>query len=661
MSATHRVVIVRVVRLGVVGLITLSLVQAVLAGTALDTSFNGIGYVITNLSDAAEEAHAVIVQPDGNIIAAGYTDSGSGRDFLLLRYASTGSPDISFGTGGVVTTALGPGDDVINTIALQANGNIIVAGTTFSGTRTVFAVARYISTTGDLDTSFGAGGIVTTSLSSGNDVARAVAVQADGKIVVGGDADANFAAVRYNSTGTLDTEFGTNGHVIPTIGQHDLANAVLIQPDGKIVLAGHSDTGSTDDFAVARYTISGTLDTSFSFDGKVTTNFTVGSNDFALAAAQQIDGKIVLAGYAGSGANGEFALARYTISGTLDSAFGNAGLITTTIGPNVDEAHGVVVQPTGKIVAGGFSRQSGNDFAVARYLPDGTLDGSFSAGGIDLSDLQNSADDLGYALALQPDNLIILAGSSDNGTGTGLDVAVARYLSPNQAPTVSGFTKSGLENSTIGFASADFTVHFSDQDSDAMAQIMLTSLPTSGTLMLNTVPVAINQEILTAQLGNLSYTPDQYFFGADAFTWNGFDGIEYAAADATVTLTVAFVNQPPSFTKGADQSTRVGSGAQTVAGWATDISAGPANEASQTLTFTLMTSDDALFNALPALNTLSGDLTYTPATNHWGTATVTVTLKDSGGTANGGGDTATPQIFSITIAPYRLYLPLILR
>ena len=641
--------------------------QVIAAPGDLDLSFGTIGYVITDINNGNEQANAVAVQADGMIIAAGYTGS-AGQDFALLRYTDTGSPDTSFGTNGQVITPIGAGNSTINAIALQPDGNIVVAGTSTNGTKTIFTVARYISTTGALDSSFGTGGVVTTSLSTGNDTANAIALQSDGKIVVAGnagDVNAKFAVTRYTITGTLDTSFHGTGIVTTTVGAFDIAHAVAIQPgDGKIVVAGESDQGGVNAFAVARYNTNGSLDTTFHTNGIATSSFG-NLNTFALATALQPDGKIVLAGYTSSGAT-DFALARYTSNGNLDTTFSATGMISTTFGAGADEAHALVIQPTGKIVAVGFSNQGAthkNDFAVARYLSNGTLDATFGTGGQVLTDLQTNADDLAYAAALDASNRIVVAGTSDNGTATNFDIAVARYLSPSQPPTVSDFTKNGFENSTVTFTATDFITHFNSLDGNVMSKIQITSLPVSGTLNLSTTAVVLNQEIPIAQLGNLTYVPDPYFFGTDAFNWNGFDGVNYATVGATVTLNIAFVNQPPSFTKGPDVAVFENSDLYTATNWATNVMPGPANEASQVLTFTLTTNNPSLFAVQPAISIsgTDGTLIFMPAASQYGTATVTATLKDSGGTANGGVDTSIPQTFTIAIKQYQVFLPQVQR
>src|SRR5262249_30791287 len=148
--------------------------------------------------------------------------------------------------------------------------------------------------------------------------------------------------------------------------------------------------------------------------------------------------------------------------------------------------------------------------------------------------------------------------------------------------------------------------------------------------------------------GSFTYVPDPLFSGTDRFTCQANDGAE-DSEPATVTLTVHFVNAAPSFTTGADQTVDEDAGAQTVTGWASGISAGPANEAGQQLTFLVTTNNDALFAVAPAIDPATGTLTYTPAADANGTATVTVRLHDDGGTAHGGQDTSAAQTFTITV------------
>lgn len=221
----------------------------------------------------------------------------------------------------------------------------------------------------------------------------------------------------------------------------------------------------------------------------------------------------------------------------------------------------------------------------------------------------------------------------------------------NQAPVVSDFGKSVAEDNPLTFAAADFSAHFSDADAeDALQAVKITALPNHGSLKLSGTGVTVDQEVSAAQLINLTYQGDEEFNGSDSFAWNGSDGLAYAAAAAAVSLTVTPVNDPPSFTAGSNEAVDEDGGPQTVSGWATDISAGPSNESGQTLTFQVTGNDNpSLFAAGPAVDPGTGALTYTPAANASGSATIAVKLHDAGGTANNGQDASDEQEFTITV------------
>ena len=349
------------------------------ANGSLDDSFSGDGMHAEDIH--ANDIHAndivpgqddlatsVAIQEDDMIVVAGYSSNGTDNDFVLTRYTSLGALDTSFGAGGKVITDIVPGqDDLATSVAIQATGEIIVAGYSSNGTDNDFVLARYTSL-GALDTSFGAGGKVITDIVPGqDDLATSVAIQATGEIIVAGyssnGTDNDFVLARYTSLGALDTSFGAGGKVITDIGagSNDIANSVVIQDGGEIVVAGSSD----NDFALARYTTAGVLDT-FGIDGKVTTDIGA-STDTAYSVVIQADGKIVAAGTSfNSGSNFDFALTRYTSAGVLDTSFGAGGKVITAIGTGSnEEAHAVAIQDQ-KIVAAGFA---GDDFALVRYLP----------------------------------------------------------------------------------------------------------------------------------------------------------------------------------------------------------------------------------------------------------------------------------------------------
>ena len=305
----------------------------------LDTSFDTDGKVSTPILSGADEANSVVLQSDGKIVAAGSSYNGSNYDFAVVRYNTDGSLDTTFGTGGKVTTSIGSDPDVANSVVLQSDGKIVAAGYSHNGSNFDFAIVRY-NTNGSLDTTFDADGKQTTSIGSGTDGANSAVLQSDGKIVAAGyshnGTNTDFAVVRYNTDGSLDTTFDTDGKQTTAIGSGtEVANSVVLQGDGKIVAAGYSHNGTNTDFAVVRYNTDGSLDTTFDTDGKQTTAIGSGT-EVANSVVLQGDGKIVAAGYSHNGTNEDFAVVRYSANvsdapGSNDSGSTTASVTTPTI------------------------------------------------------------------------------------------------------------------------------------------------------------------------------------------------------------------------------------------------------------------------------------------------------------------------------------------
>jgi len=417
----------------------------------LDTTFSGDGKETTAIGSGTDTAWSVVLQSDGKIVAAGYSFNGSNDDFAVVRYNTNGSLDTTFDTDGIVTTAIGSGTDTAYSVVLQSDGKIVVAGRSSNGSNYDFAVVRY-NTNGSLDTTFDTDGIVTTAIGSGTDIAYSVVLQSDGKIVAAGysriGSNNDFAVVRYNTNGSLDTTFDTDGIVTTAIGSGtDIAYSVVLQSDGKIVAAGHARFGN-DDFAVVRYNTNGLLDTTFSGDGIVTTAIGSGT-DGAYSVKLQSDGKIVAAGYSNNGINNDFAVVRYNTDGSLDTTFDTDGIVTTAIGLGDDIAHSVVLQSDGKIVAAGYSDNGSYfDFAVVRYTTNGSLDTTFDTDGI-VTTAIGSVDDVAYSVKLQSDGKIVATGYSYNGSNH--DFAVVRYNTNGSLDTT--FDTDGKVTTAIGSGS----------------------------------------------------------------------------------------------------------------------------------------------------------------------------------------------------------------
>jgi uncharacterized delta-60 repeat protein len=319
------------------------------------------------LGSGNDYGRAVALQSDGKIVVAGSSHNGSTDDFAVARYNHNGSLDTTFDSDGKVTTAISSFNEGAYAVALQSDGKIIAAGYSNGA----FALVRY-NNNGSLDTTFDNDGKVTTAIGSG-DLGFAVALQPDGKIVVAGASfngiEDDFALARYKSNGSLDTTFDSDGKVTTHFGSVDNGRALAIQPDGKIVVAGFTVKSMTNnDFALARYNSNGSLDTTFDTDGKVTSEF--GNSENALAMALQSDGKIIVAGtsYNNSSGEGDFILTRYNSNASLDTTFDTDGIVTTSIGNEYDFGRAVAIQADGKIiVAGEVIDGTQDDFALVRY------------------------------------------------------------------------------------------------------------------------------------------------------------------------------------------------------------------------------------------------------------------------------------------------------
>lgn len=385
----------------------------------LDTSFSGDGKVTTNFTGGDDFAWDVALQSDGKIVAAGRA-AGSGGRFALARYNANGSLDTTFSGDGRVTTNFTSGDDVATSVAIQPDGKIVAAGVV-AGSGGRFALARY-NTDGSLDPAFSGDGKVATNFGPGLDFPWGVEIQPDGKIVAAGGATGQggrIALARYNPDGSLDTTFSGDGKLTTNFTKlHDVAFGLAIQGDGKMVAAGSAYDGAL--FALVRYNADGSLDPTFSGDGKVTTNITL-SDDIATGVAIQADGKIAAAGLAYNG--GRFALARYNANGSLDPSFSGDGKLTTNFTRGSDLAWDLAIQSNGKLVAAGFAN-NGAQFALARYNTNGSLDATFSGDGKLTTNFTSGAD-VALGVAIQADGRIVAAGRAG---GSGGRLALARYL-----------------------------------------------------------------------------------------------------------------------------------------------------------------------------------------------------------------------------------------
>lgn len=385
----------------------------------LDNTFDGDGKLTTDFASSDDYAGSLVIQDDDKILVAGYSFLDNTQHFSIARFNANGDPDNSFNTDGRLIGNFRQGNTMFTSTAIQADGKIVTAGVTWNGLDYDYAVARY-NVNGSLDNTFNGDGKEVTDFSAQQDNANAVAIQKDGKIIVAGISSSKFSVARYNANGSLDNTFNGNGKLIISLGFSDICNAVAVQNDGKILVSGYTFIDENFDsayFAIVRLNSNGTFDDTFSDDGKQLTEFE-SSPSFASSLAIQPDGKIIQAGRAVLNSRSNFALVRYNINGSLDTSFSHDGQQTSVFGGGGYYGNAVIVQPDGKIVVGGYNEASGgssSSFAVARYTTNGDLDISFNNVGFNITPVGPHFN-FGNSAALNTDGRIGVGGTNDNFT-----------------------------------------------------------------------------------------------------------------------------------------------------------------------------------------------------------------------------------------------------
>lgn len=368
--------------------------------------------------------------PTTVVVKATAEGAVASTEMTVTVYGPPGSLDTSFG-GGKLMIPAGIGDDYANALAVQADGKLVIAG---RGAEHLgdFALIR-LDRDGELDPTFGTGGRVLTDFAGASETINAIAIQPDGKIVVAGTTAGSgtsndFAVARYLTDGTLDPSFGTGGKVVTALGSDsDTAYALLIQPDGKIVVGGDSNRGSSSsglDFALVRYTAAGALDPTFDTDGIVLTPIAAngGRDSIYALALHEVDGeqRIVAAG-----GEGDFTVARYRPDGALDVSFDTDGKAHNLFGSTIGAARAVTITSSGAIVLAGHSH---HDFALAQLTMDGDLDGLFGTGGKVLTQVTTTNWDEAQAIAVDTAGKLLVAGWAYEGNSSAGNFVVARYL-----------------------------------------------------------------------------------------------------------------------------------------------------------------------------------------------------------------------------------------
>ncbi|HEY7425012.1 MAG TPA: hypothetical protein VH682_12345 [Gemmataceae bacterium] len=522
----------------------------------LDPTFGaGAGYVLAPFSNV-DGVNAVAVQSNGQIVTADVIG--------VARYNADGSVDTSFGTGGLAAPNSKSFNDGGSVVAIQSDGKILTGGFGRTNHGVDYSYLARYNANGTVDTTFGSNGEVVIPQAG----LTSIAVQTDGKILVGGGT----TLARYNANGTLDTTFG-NGGELTNLPFHGVANT-LIQPDGKIVLAGivNDPVGNMRAIGVARFNTDGTIDTSFGNGGEVITDVGIGVGAIGRVALQA-DGKIVVSGIASiTSGPGEPCLVRYNADGTLDTTFGSSGtgidIVPLPAGySEVAAATSIGVQSDGKIVVAVQPGAPGVWGAV-RVNADGSLDTSYgNDGGWATVQIGYRSNEL--ASALQPDGRLLLAGAERPTQSSTPNYATLIRLTTDPTPTAAStlrvtgfptlnnagiagsFTVTALDangNRATGYTG---TVHFTSSDPNALlpadytftaddngAHTFTATLNTAGTQSLTATDTATAS--ITGSQSGITVTPAS--LPATTLSVSGFPATTTAGVAATLTVTAEDAN-----------------------------------------------------------------------------------------------------------------------
>jgi len=639
----------------------------------------GFGYNSWATRGEHTDFRALAIQPDGGILANPVASSG----FTLDRDTSAGLADPAFGTNGRVTDSSFSWEPVRTAaFALQPDGKVLITGMPKTGN---FLIARYHAD-GMPDMDFSTDGTTTTDLG-----AYAIALQADGKIVVAGTSynadnyNYDFALARYRADGTPDLNFGAGGKTTTDLGGSGAAYGIALQPDGRIVVAG----ASGGDVALARYDADGTLDTSFGEDnggskkGWVVTDF--GGYDTTYALALQPDGKPLVAV---NNEQGDFILARYTADGALDTGFGTAGIVTTDTEcdsgtDSTYRAHTLALQADGKILVAGEMKPGsgfcdfGERWVLARYQNDSfdlTPDTPASVvwanqdlGAVVESDaitVSGLGAGLSVPIAVQGGEYAVNGGAWTAYTGwvknndtlrvrhttaatlattTETRLSFGGLRAPNNSATLLGATEVKFTSTTHGAPVAQDDTATTPRGTATVIDVLANDTdPDNDPLAIGPFDsVSFQGGTVTDNGRTLTYTPPPGFTGIDTFAYTASDG-RGGRDGATVTVTV----QPGNATSGggapvAGNLTLVAYTGSTISGTL------PASDADgDALSFTLV-ADGAKGSAV-ITDPATGAFTYTPHAGQTGSDSFT--FKASDGAADSNTATMTVTILSKPLA-----------
>jgi uncharacterized delta-60 repeat protein len=387
------------------------------AGT-LDLSFGNSGIAVYDINGYNDGGRSLAVLPDGKFVMGGWAMSTTDWDWGLAYYNSDGSLYNNFSIDGKYTIDFGNGNDFCQAVNVLADGSILAAGTIDAGTYQDFALVKVLPT-GILDATFATGGIFTSSFGPGNSLCYGSQVQSDGKVLIVGttfiSGSYDFAIMRVNVDGSIDTTFGLMGKVVTDIFfADDWSFSVHVLPDGSILVGGYAFNGTNFDFAVVKYQSNGSLDPTFGNNGIKFIDYN-NSFDIGLALAVMTNGKFMIGGYSGPANDKDFLIGRFNPDASLDLTFDNDGWAVTAVSSYDDNLYSMKLQTDGKFIAVGSTSNGFNlDMAVVRYNADGSLDNTFGIGGIFRLDI-DGGDDIAWSVQLTGKNQILVGGETWGG------------------------------------------------------------------------------------------------------------------------------------------------------------------------------------------------------------------------------------------------------
>jgi len=481
----------------------------------LDVSFGIDGFTTIDVAGQGlfDQVSRIELQPDGKVIFCGRMRnvSGTESDVLIGRVTSAGVPDMDFGDQGTVVIDLGGDSESSAGLTIEADGGILVFGTSDQSGVSQHVLLRFIED-GSLDIAFGDNGTIFNSPTASGSTLTAFATDTEGNHLVTGSGGGDLLLVKHLPSGYPDNSFGTSGTVLHDLAAvHETAMRCLIQPDGRIVLAG-SQLQSSENTLIARLLPDGTLDQSFNGSGWLNLSLSEWIDQIGDIALLP-DGKLLVVGSVSEaiGADYEIFAVRLMQDGSFDNSFGTSGIARFDVGTGSDFANVLVLQPDGKyIIGGGFNNNSttaNEDFGLLRINHNGSLDLTFGTNGTVTTEIGSSYERI-VDMALQDDGKLMVAGTARIGASedialaryhTGLNTSISEVTSSNQLEV---FPNPALETLTV--RSESDLQHL--ELLDALGRTVLTRTPSTAEVQLHLSALPAGIYLLRATDGTATYS-----------------------------------------------------------------------------------------------------------------------------------------------------------